>query len=756
MLLGLALVVALGSGVFRLRIDNSTRGLFLIDDPEVRYLDDVRANFGAAPDLIVVVRSDSLFDAGMLGSTKELVNAIEKVPGVDRTVSLFSAQFVHEETLEYQRRKFRRILPGPLVDTIPESAVARGALEQRIRTNSLLRGTIVNDAGNAMVIQLFLDGRDTANTDEAIVAALNDLIGSFRWEGKAEAYVFGTTFVKAAVTESIRRNLMILGPIAICLVSLIFVASFRSFGVLPIPLLTEGLSTLATLGLMGYAGFAMNPISSTILVLVLVIGCTEDIHLISEFAAGVRNGLTKSEAIQGMGRNVIRAAALAVLTTVLGFLAIVPNPIPQLREFALACAAGVLINFILTLLFLPSLLALLPVPRSFRRRSTAGGAFRFLIARLVRPAIHSRWLVFAAFAAISLIAALGVSRVRVDTNYLRFFERNSAVDQAATNFDRDFGGKSAFAIAVETGRKDGIFKLATFNQLAAFTDRLNDHFDRALSIPEVIREIPKAFDGEGSGVGDLPASQKTLDGIRALLPNSILSAFVDHDGSRALIRVRSSNVGSSGMRRDEESVYRIAGETLPPNFRVHVTGELPLLHRLADRIATQLLQGLLLVLAAILIVFTIAFRSFRQGVIGMLPNIFPSLVTVGVMGWAGIPLSVGTFAIAIVALGISADDTIHFMVRCRDEGGDGDPLAIANAFSKEIHPVVVTTIALTAGFLVLAFSSLVMHREAALLYAVAFISALVADLLLLPCLLLKRRSASPSPCNRDSGGIGIQ
>jgi hypothetical protein len=132
------------------------------------------------------------------------------------------------------------------------------------------------------------------------------------------------------------------------------------------------------------------------------------------------------------------------------------------------------------------------------------------------------------------------------------------------------------------------------------------------------------------------------------------------------------------------------------------------------------------------------------GAIGVMTNLFPSLVTLGFMGWTGISLGVGTFAIAIVALGISADDTLHFMVRYRAERQRGGSLdgVVARAFSKELRPVLVTTSAVTAGFLVLGLSSLLLHREAAVLYAVAFIAALVADLLLLPCLLAGGRRQS--------------
>jgi len=106
----------------------------------------------------------------------------------------------------------------------------------------------------------------------------------------------------------------------------------------------------------------------------------------------------------------------------LGFLAIAPSPIPALREFAVPCAAGVLINFVLTLLLLPHLLMRFPVPRSFSRQSTSGQQREDPDARFIRFTIRRRIPIFAAFVLLAIALSVGISRLRVDTNYLRFFD----------------------------------------------------------------------------------------------------------------------------------------------------------------------------------------------------------------------------------------------------------------------------------------------------------------------------------------------
>ncbi len=728
--IGALLTLALGLGVVRLQIDNSTSGLFLDDDPDVGYWGDVRANFGPDPDLFVIVRSGDLFGGGALGAARELAAAVAAVPGVRRAVSLFNVRTMREETFEVGGRSYQRVAPGTVLARLPATVAESKRVRMEILGDSVLRDTLVNGAGNAMVVGLEIDvSPGGGSTEEAVVAAVVATTKALTTTLEAaglEVEVYGRAFVKAAITESIWENLALLGPVALVVVLGIILAAFRSVVAMALPLLTGVTSVLATLGLMGYLGIAMTPISSTVVVLVLVIGCVEDIHLVAGYARGIRAGRERIEAVRALGETTIPASVLAVLTTVLGFLAIVPSPVPQLREFAVACAAGVLINFVLTLLFVPALLGLLPIPRAFRRTSSVGGRVTEGCGRILR----ARGWVLGGFAVSAAVAGLGVARLETDTDYLRFFPADSPVNEIAERVSNDFGGSAVFSVAVETERADGIYEWETFRALNAFSGRLEERFGHALSVGDLLRELPR----------DPPTSQADLDELIALLPRSLLSPFVDHDGSRALIRVRSSSSGSKGMRLDAEAVKALADEVLPAGIEVRISGELPLLHRFADEVVGGLVQGLALLLAAVGLVFGLAFRSWRCGAIGVVVNFFPSVVTLGLMGWMGIPLGVGTFAIAIVALGISADDTLHFLVRQRAERRRGGPPngAVAVAFATELQPVLVTTVAVTVGFLVLGLSSLALHREAAVLYAVAFGSALVADLLLLPCLLAGR------------------
>ncbi len=738
--IGAALSVALGTGILELRIDNTTSGMFPANDPEVDYWHNVQTNFTPDPDLVAIVPSEELFDADTLREVRQLANRLAEVFGIREERSLFSIEAMRSETLTYRGQTVRRLVPAPLLD--PNTARDPSSLRDSIRSEPLLRGNFINESGSAMAIHLFLDQPDKSDGgfEERTVGAVEGVIESFGGGPASDAYLFGRTFVKAAVTESIWRNLIVLAPIAIAVVALLILVFFRAPMVVPIPLITGGLSVLATLGLMGFLGIAINPISSTVVVLLLVIGCSEDIHLISEYAQGIRNGLSRLDAVRAIGPSVGLAALLATLTTSLGFLAIVPNPIPQLREFALVCAVAVPINFVITILVVPALLRLLPVPRSFRPGSGWIPALTSQVTAFLLRLIHRRVPVIAAFLLASILSAVGISRLEVNTDYLRFFPSDSFVNSTADRFARDFGGTSAFSVAVETGQARGVYQLDSLRQLNEFSDQLKEYFTHSLGVTDLIRKVL----AERTESPDLPASQEELDAVTTLIPRFLLEPFVDHDGSRALIRLRSDNSGSEGLRADREIVTRLASEVLPPEFTVRTTGEILLLHRFADQVTGQLAQGLLLLLAAILVVFFVTFKSVRFCVIGILSNVFPALVTLGFMGWAGIPLSIGTFSIAIIALGISTDDSIHFLVRYRHEiqSGCEPATALTNTFVKELRPIVLTTIALTAGFLVLGFSSLLLHQEAAVVYAVAFLAALLADLLLLPSLLVRHKPIS--------------
>jgi preprotein translocase subunit SecF len=213
--------------------------------------------------------------------------------------------------------------------------------------------------------------------------------------------------------------------------------------------------------------------------------------------------------------------------------------------------------------------------------------------------------------------------------------------------------------------------------------------------------------------------------------------FVDFEGRRTAILVRTSITGSSELGAAIDDVEAFVQRELSRDLLVTPTGESILIAQASDTISRELMTSLTWVLLAIFGFISLLFYSFKAGVLAMVPNLLPVLVNFGFMGLAGIPLSTATFPVAIIALGIAVDDTIHLMVRFAKElkGTSDNERALKRTIVRELQPVLTTSVALMVGFSTLLVGQFASTVQFGILATLAMLSALLTDLFLTPVLL---------------------
>lgn len=730
----------MSGGLRHLEIDASTQSLFPLDEPEVKYHREVKENFGSDSIVTVVASSDSIFKSDNLETLRTFSQDLSKIDGVSEVLSLFTVNYVSLEN--------RFLEAKPILTRIPEDQESLSQLRNRISNTPLVPGFLVNESQTSIAFHLILkpDKKDQ-QFDRKIVGILSEQTERITKssEGSIEAYLVGAPIIKVSAAQFIWHDLVVLGPIAILIIGCVIFFFYRSLLTTFLPLFTGVLSVIATLGFMGFAGFAINPFASVIVVLLLVMGCTEDLHIMAEYSLGLRSGLSREDAIRALGRTVISALFLTSITTILGFASIAPNPISGLREFAIACAVGIFINFVLTLLLVPAILRIGPGPDSFLRSKEPDlSSVRDFLVGAIR---QKSGIIAIAAVLLSIVALCGVARLGIDTSYLRFFPKDSIVGETHRKYSRDFGGASTFVVTVETGSRNGVYKLEKLSEIAKLHDFLKGRFDHTMGLVDLARGYEHQQFDEPAEETLTKNTEESLEKLRSLFGSSLLSSFVDYDGSRTAIRVRSLIPGSQGMREAEDAILNFARQNLPGSLEVRVTGERVLTARFSDKITRQLVWNLVILSLVVALLLSVFFRSAKFGILAIVPNALPVLFTFGYMGWAGIPLSTGTFSVAIVAFGIAVDDTIHFMTRFFHEAkkGASEEVILKKTFTSEIRPVFATSAALILGYLVLVFSPFLIHRETGILFAIAISTALLADLFVTPVLLnaVSRKNSQP-------------
>ena len=510
---------------------------------------------------------------------------------------------------------------------------------------------------------------------------------------------------------------------------------FRAFAAAIIPAVTGLFSVAATLGLMGWLDFAINPVSVIIPPLLVVIGATEDIHLLAEYEAGLRSKMEKNVAVRTMALRSGLAILLTSLTTFVGFATIAPNAIPMLREFGLAASLGIALNFVITVLLVPPILRFLKSPKAFlaSEKESLGWLRDIVLTATTR---HRAGVAIGSVVVI-LVAAVGCLRIVVDSDYLRFFRPDSEIRQLYDQVSEHLAGAMSFLVVVDTGEVDGLKDPRVLADVATLSDHLATRFDKVLGYTDYIRKLNLEMNGGDPAFWRVPDSKEMIAQYSLLLDPDDIDRFIDFDFERTAILVRTKNVGSYGINAITDDIQEFAEANLSKDLDVTVTGETVLIAQFSDTITRSLVINIGWVLLAIFIFISILFVSFKAGFLAMISNIFPALVTFGFMGWAGIPLSTATFPVVIIALGIAVDDTIHFMVRFSKEmkeSSDNEEV-LTQTLRHELRPVCATSLALMVGFGVLILGEFGSIVQFGILSVVAMGSAVVADLLVTPILL---------------------
>jgi predicted RND superfamily exporter protein len=207
--------------------------------------------------------------------------------------------------------------------------------------------------------------------------------------------------------------------------------------------------------------------------------------------------------------------------------------------------------------------------------------------------------------------------------------------------------------------------------------------------------------------------------------------------------VRTGQSGSAAVRALEDRIRGVLETAdLPPGFSTGVTGNAVLLNRSADGIAGNQATQVGFAAVTIFLLICAVFRSFRVGLISMVPNVIPVVIFFGVLGAGAAALSLPTSLIGSIALGIAIDDTMHFLVAYQKRRGEGlSPDEAADQCIRQVgRPIVMTSIMLVVGFLVILASGFATLREFGALTALTMGICLTTDLLLLPALLVRLRA----------------
>ncbi|MEN8168004.1 MAG: MMPL family transporter, partial [Pseudomonadota bacterium] len=561
----------------RLQMHVSPQALTIENDPAKAFYQQTLATFGSDDITLLFIRDRDLFERGRLAAIRSTIARLEALPFVESTDSLFS--------LPHIRVVDDFVSTDPYLKEIPNTAGQAERLREAALKNPFIRHNLLSDDGTAMAVNLRLRrSRDAPAFDAEAAAAIEAAITPLKSEVE-ELFQLGLPYLRTQVRDAIQLDQKTLLPLSVLVLLVTLTLIFRGAGAALLPLLTASLSVLWTLGGMAALGIPLNVMSAIVPVLLIIIGSTEDIHLISEYQAGMIAGYGRRRAIHYMARRLGLAVLLTFATSYLGFLSIAVNPIQLLREFGLVASTGLALNFLITASLVPVYLRFCGrrCPTA-RKRGDSVGRER-IIDRVSRLVLKRKRRIMLLTLAVCAVAAYGSLSVGVNNNLLDYFQADSPVRYRVQTLHQELAGMESFSILLD-GDIEGTFQksryLEEIGEIQDFLRRSAD-FDSSLSVTDSLSLFNSAVNDTGELA--LPDDDEVLAELTNLIDREHIASYVSADFSQARILVRHNLGDSRELNRALESLQSFIDERTDAGLHINITGESILTSRAADRMA---------------------------------------------------------------------------------------------------------------------------------------------------------------------------
>ncbi len=611
-------------------------------------------------------------------------------------------------------------------------------------------------------------------------------------------YPVGNPPMMEFVARSMQQMMyLFIGVIAI-FVLLLWVL-FRSFSAVVWPIVVVAASLLWAWGITAWLGVGMSTMITLTSMLVFAVGLADCVHVLSAYFTCRKQGETHDQALKSAYGKTGLAIFVTTITTMAGVLALSFSDLVPIKVFGVMTAGGVFLAFIFTVTLLPILLSFwhpggnqangklsTRLAHSWHALSTgrqtlcfalwlafliltiglAVGIYVWMVTLLTYvvvnwqerilssiPALVARnpYTILTIFGFVFVSCLYGTSLIRIDSNVSELTRADSDIRIAYNIVDENMAGAQNMEIMIDTGTVDGLMNPQLLQAVDELQDRIlqryPDQVSRTYSLANIVKDTNQIMNNDDPAFYQIPDSEIMVSQLLYLFNSANPEdrrSLVSDDFSRSHITINAYNAGSYQYQQffDElsveiDDVFASLEETFP-ELQVRVTGSIPLMMRATDEIAHSQYNSLLLALGVISLIMILTLGSVQAGLISIIPNLIPALMTFGIMGLLQIPLDVDTLLIAPMIIGIAVDDTIHFMTHYRVEliKTRNMEQALRSTIDNVGKAVMFTTMVLGLGFAILGFSDYLGMAKVGIFGSMAIFVALLCDLFLLPAMMI--------------------
>jgi uncharacterized protein len=760
LVLGLVGLMTIGFGIIAARLPLiSALPDYIPKSPLLTAWEDARERFGGDEIVLLAVEADDHFTDAGLTRLKQVINKIEAHPFAERVVAITNAQQLRADPEDPESLLIARFVRDDLTPKQTRDALlADSNAKSLVSENGQVVFTLVQLVASRDELAVQPDiqtemhkrlpsgaagpgarpGQLLDMTKQVFSLELAD------WFVKAgypedKVHEVGFPVFIASIVQDAQQNLTVLLPITIAVVFIALIVVLRRFGDAMIPMLCIGPAVIWATAIGGLALGRLTIMTSLVPIMVLVVGVSDVVHLVTQFRHELARGHDKNEAIRLSFQHVGTACALTSLTTFIGFGSMILLPIPQSRELGVFAAFGVVAAFILSFVLTPIVLSFakpMPVVESKAYMND----FLTRILRKVAKGVKT-WpkAITAAGLVLTAVALGALLQVKIENSFVQKLAPSHRVRKAVAIVEEHNVGGGEIEVLVRTPKVDGVKDPRVISALGELKTRIKNEalYSNALSLADLLDQIDKVMAPDS-----VPPRKWTRAQIAQYLllfeisGGNDLNQFLDDSAQYTRMTVRIGDGTAEDVNTFADTINREAKAIFPPGVDVHANGIGVLAARLAPDLLGSSLRGFSAAFGLIAVLLGLLFMSIRVGILSLIPNILPVALGIVAVYFALDAMDADTLAFIAVCIGIAVDDTIHFMARYRIERDLGRTRedAVEATILEAGHGIVRTSVVLTLGFVAMVFSDYQPIISVGLLLPITLISAVVLDLTLVPAM----------------------
>ena len=712
--------------------------------PENILYDEFVKTFGEEGNLMVIaIKDERFFERHNFDKWIALNEKIEKYPEVDFTLSTNNVQeLVKDDTL-------KKFVLKPIFDPTDYDSLAVEKFKQKLLLELPFYKNILYDRERQTIRSaIYLDKKiiNTVQRKDFIFKTFIPLITAFEKDSGLDVKISGMPYIRTLNAQNIVDEIGVFVLSAMLLTSLIFFLFFRSFRATFISMFVVLIGVMWAFGILGWLRYEITILTALIPPLIIVIGVPNCIFLINKYQQEVAKHGNKVKSLQRVIMKIGNATLMTNLTTASGFATFILTDSKVLKEFGIVASINIIAIFLLSLLIIPVVYSFMRRPSQKHLKHLNRLYLKEFVKWMENKVRYKRINVYIISIFSLIFGIIGIYQISISGSIIEDMPKKSDFFKDILFFDDEFNGIVPIEIIVDTQRKGGATRLSTLKRIDQLEKIIVDipELSTPISSVSVIKFIKQAYYNGNPNYYKLPTSQENSF-IAGYLKNvreskGLMENYVDSTAQFNRVTTFMKDIPTERIEEIEEELLKEIDKLFPTDrYQVKLTGKSLLYLKGTHYLSRNLIISLSLAILLIALFMAYMFRSFKMIVISLLPNLLPLIITAGVMGFSGIPLKPSTILVFSIAFGISVDDTIHFLAKYRQELIVNQwkiKTAVYSALRETAVSMFYTSIVLFFGFAVFMSSNFGGTVALGGLISVTLLFAMLANLILLPSLLI--------------------